>query len=275
MDFLTNPFTTALLFLYQLLANNIVLTIIVFTLVVRMLVFPLTYQQLKSSKAMQELQPRLKELQEKFKGDREKLAAAQMELYQKNGVNPLAGCLPLVVQFPILIGLYEAIGRSLSATPLQLLDLSHRVLVPGLANLIPLQHTFWIWNLGAPDTSYILPIIVVATTWVQQKLIMPVNANADPKDPTVAMSRNMTMIMPIMIGIFSLSFPAGLSIYWIVGNLVGIGQYTAMGRANFRNLFGRPAATPAVEFRQQEEKSDDQRTRWPSGDYGVQFVQFR
>ncbi len=248
MDFLTNPFTTALLFLYQLLGQNIVLTIVVFTIIIRLLTFPLTYQQQRSSKAMQELQPKLKELQEKYKGDREKLAAAQMELYQKNGVNPLAGCLPLVVQLPILLGLYGAISRSLAATPLQLLDLSHRVLVPGLSHLIPLQNSFWIWNLGAPDTSFILPIVVVASTWLQQKLIMPVNPNADPKDPTVAMSRNMTVMMPLMLGIFSINFASGLSIYWIVSNLAGVLQYALLGKVNVRQAFGlkRPEPTATV-----------------------------
>ncbi len=246
MDFLTNPFTTALLFLYQLLGQNIVLTIIVFTLLIRLLTFPLTYQQIKSTKMMQAIQPQLKEIQEKYKGDREKLAAAQMELYQKNGVNPFAGCLPLVVQFPILIGLYAAISRALAATPLQVLDLSHRILIPGLGNLIPLQNSFWVWNLALPDATFILTILVVASSWLQQKLLTPTNPNADPKDPTVAMTRNMTVMMPLMVGFFSTQVPSGLTIYWIVGNLASILQYAAMGRVDIRNLFGRPAPTPAI-----------------------------
>lgn len=258
MDFLTNPFTTALLFLYQILGQNIVLTIIVFTLIIRLLTFPLTYQQLKSSKAMQTLQPKLKELQEKYKGDREKLAAAQMELYRENGVNPLAGCLPLIVQLPILLGLYGAISRSLAATPLQVLDLGHRLLVPSLANLIPLQNSFWIWNLGVPDTTFILPIIVVATTWLQQKLIMPVNPNADPKDPSVAMSRNMTIMMPLMIGFFSINFASGLSIYWTVSNIAGILQYALLGKVDVRAAFGlkKPAAPAEVETSKKKKKAE-------------------
>lgn len=235
MDFLTNPFTTALLFFYQLLGQNIVLTIVVFTLAIRFLLLPLTYQQLKSTKATQELQPKLKEIQEKYKGDREKLAAAQMDLYKKNGINPMAGCLPLLVQFPILIGLYGAISRALSATPLQLLDLSHRILIPSLASMVPLQNKFWIWNLGQPDTSFILPVLVVASTWVSQKLITPV-PSTDPKDPSAAMSRQMLMIMPLITGFFSLQFASGLSMYWIVGNIAVIAQYFALGRANVRNL---------------------------------------
>ena len=153
MDFLTNPFTTALLFLYQFLGQNIVLTIVIFTILVRLLTFPLTQAQIKSSKAMQEVQPKMKKLQEKYKGDREKLAAAQMELYREHNINPMMGCLPLLIQLPVLLGLYGAISRSLASTPLQLLDLHHRILVPGLSQMIPLQNQFLWLNLAQPDQT--------------------------------------------------------------------------------------------------------------------------
>src|SRR5882672_8993546 len=165
MDFLTNPFTTALLLLYQILGQNIVLSIVVFTVLIRLLTFPLTQQQIKSSKAMQELQPKMKKMQEKYKGDREKLAAEQMKLYREHNINPLAGCLPLLIQMPVLLGLYGAISRSLAATPLQLLDLQHRIMLPGLSHLVPLQNQFLWLNLALPDQSFILPVLVVATTW--------------------------------------------------------------------------------------------------------------
>jgi len=237
MDFLTNPFTTALLFLYQLLGQNIFLTIVGFTVIIRLLLLPLTYQQLKSTKAMQTIQPKMKEIQEKYKGDREKLAKAQMDLYKENGVNPLAGCLPLVIQFPILIGLYGAITRALSATPLQLLDLSHRILVPGLATLIPMQNKFLFWNLAAPDQTYILPILVVASTWLSQKLLMPPPAaGSSGSDPSAAMSRNMMLMMPIMMFFFSLNVASGVSMYWVIGGLAVILQYAALGRVHVRNL---------------------------------------
>ena len=139
MDFLVNLFTTALLLLYQFLGQNIGLTIIVFTVLTRLATFPLTQQQIKSSKAMSDIQPKMKKLQEKYKNDREKLAAEQMRLYREHGVNPLMGCLPLVIQFPILIGLYGAIQRALANSPLQVLDLSHRILTPSLSHMLPLQ----------------------------------------------------------------------------------------------------------------------------------------
>jgi len=251
MDFLTNPFTTALLFLYQLLSQNIFLTILGFTVIIRLLLLPLTYQQLKSTKSMQTIQPKMKELQEKYKGDREKLARAQMELYQQNGVNPLAGCLPLVVQLPILYGLYGAISRALSANPLQLLDLSHRLLVPSLANLIPLQNHFLIWNLATPDTSYILPVLVIGSTWLSQKLLTPPPTGGG-NDASAAMSRNMLIMMPLLMGVFSLNIASGVAMYWVIGGLAVILQYAALGRLHIRNLMPaflasrlQPAGAPA------------------------------
>ncbi len=244
MDFLVNLFTTALLLLYQFLGQNIGLTIIVFTVLTRLATFPLTQQQIKSSKAMAEVQPKMKKLQEKYKNDREKLAAEQMRLYREHGVNPLMGCLPLLIQFPILIGLYGAIQRALATSPLQVLDLSHRILTPSLSHMLPLQQKFLWLNLGAPDPIYIMPILVVATTYLQSKLMTPTPTSTDPKDPSAAMARNMTLMMPLMIGLFSLQFPSGLSIYWVFSNLAGIAQYAMLGKIDIRNLIGRkPAPT--------------------------------
>ncbi|MEP7285181.1 MAG: YidC/Oxa1 family membrane protein insertase [Chloroflexota bacterium] len=248
MDFLTNPFTTALLFLYQFLGQNIVLTIVIFTILIRVLTFPLTQQQIKSSKAMQEVQPVMKKLQEKYKGDREKLAAEQMKLYKENNINPLMGCLPLLIQLPILLGLYGAISRALSATPLQLLDLHSRILVPGLSDMLPLHNQFLWLNLALPDQSFILPVLVVVTTYLQSKLMTPPPAaGADPNDPSAAMSRNMTLMMPLMIGMFSLSFASGLSIYWVVSNIAGILQYAMLGKVDIKNLFGGRSTQVVVE----------------------------
>jgi len=262
-DFLTAPFTTALLLLYQLLGQNIILTIVMFTILVRLLTYPLTYQQLKSAKVMQEIQPKMKKLQEKYKGNREQLAQEQMKLYQEHGVNPLAGCLPLLIQFPILIGLYAAIYRALAASPLQILDLYHRILIPGLSPLVPMQNKFLWLNLAAPDPIFLLPVLVVATTWLQQKLMTPPATSGDPNDPSAAMSRNMQIMMPLMIGWFSLQFASGLSIYWVVGNIMSVAQYAAMGRVNWGNLFGK--AKPAViEEAPEEVKTSKKRKALPA-----------
>lgn len=237
-DLILNPFVTVLILLYQVLGQNIVLAIIAFTVLIRLLTHPLTIQQQRSSKAMQELQPQLKKIQEKYKGDREKLSQAQMDLYREYGINPLGGCLPLLIQLPILIGLYQAIIQVLGATPLQLIDLAGRILIPGLDRLIPLQNQFLWMNLAQPDPYYVLPILVLVTTWFQQRLITP-PSTGDDGGQAAAMTRSMSTVMPIMFFFFSLSFASGLSIYFVVSNLIGIVQYSLMGKTDIRALFGR------------------------------------
>ncbi len=241
-DIIINPFITILLFLYEILGGNVVLAIIVFTILVRLATYPLTMKQQRSTKAMQEIQPELKKIQEKYKNDRERAAAAQWELYREHGVNPLAGCLPLLIQFPILIGLYRAIVATLAATPLQLLDLSGRLWVKDLSSAVPMDSRFLWLNLAVPDPLYVLPILVVLTTWLQQKLLMPASPASSggdkATDQAAAMSRQMMMIMPIMFGIFALSFASGLSIYFIVSNIIGIGQYAMMGKIDLKQALG-------------------------------------
>lgn len=242
LDIIVNPFITILLFLYQILGGSIVLAIITFTILVRLATYPLTMKQQRSTKAMQELQPELKKLQEKYKNDRERLAQAQWELYRERGVNPLAGCLVLIVQLPILLGLYRAIVATLAATPNQLLDLSGRLWVPSLSNLVPMQNQFLWLNLAVPDPLYVLPILVVATTFLQQKLLMPsmqTQSTGDKaSDQAAQISRQMMVIMPLMFGFFALSFASGLSIYFIASNFIGVIQYAMMGKIDVKRVLG-------------------------------------
>jgi YidC/Oxa1 family membrane protein insertase len=243
-DFIINPFVTTLTFLYSVLGTNIVLSIIVFTVLVRLITYPLTMQQQRSTKAMQQLQPELKKLQEKYKNDKEKLAAEQMQLYRQFGINPLGGCLPMVVQFPVMLGLYQAIIFSLAATPYQLLELSGRLMIPGLDHLVPLQNSFLGLNLTQPPSglqpiSFALPILVVITTWLQFKMTMPASAppaEGEKPNQAAAMSQSMGTIMPVMYGFFALQFSVGLSIYFIVSNLVGIAQYAMMGKVDLKGM---------------------------------------
>ena len=242
-----DPMVNALLFLYNMLGNNYVAALFVLTVFIRAITFPLTQRQLSSSKRMQELQPELEKLKKKHGGDQEAMAAKQMELFREHGVNPLGGCLPTLIQFPILIGLYQAITQTLAASPLQLLDLSQHVYatLPNLADLVPLQSRFLWLDLAGPDPFYILPVLVAVTTFLQQKLLT--TAGADPQQ--AAMTQSMQITMPLLLGFWALTFPAGLSIYWIVSSVIGIGQYAAIGRVAFVNrLLGREA-------------SDDSKTR--------------
>ena len=179
MDIIVNVFVTLLTFLYSVLNHDMVLAIVVFTIITRLLLYPLTAQSLRSSKAMQQLQPELKALQEKYKDDREKLAQEQMAMYRQYGINPLGGCLPMIIQMPIFFALYGAIQFALAASPTHLLDLSGRLLVPGLDNAIPLNASWLGMNLALPPNisespiGFVLIGFIVVTTWMQMKLSMP------------------------------------------------------------------------------------------------------
>jgi YidC/Oxa1 family membrane protein insertase len=143
------------------------------------------------------------------------------------GFNPLGGCLPLLIQFPILIGLYNAIMRTLAVTPFSLLELGKHIygFLPNLSSLVPVDSIFLgLLDLGQPDKLFIIPILVVVTTYFSTKLTTP--PSTDPQ--TRQTSQMMTMMMPIMFGFFMLSAPAGLGIYWIASNVIGMGQYYLM-----------------------------------------------
>jgi YidC/Oxa1 family membrane protein insertase len=236
-----DPMVNVLIWFYGLFGNNYILAILVLTVLIRLITLPLTWQQQKSAASMQQLQPEIKKIQEKYKGEPEMLQQKTMELYRQAGANPLGGCLPSLIQFPILIGLYQAITRSLAASPLQLIDLSQHIYLnapawlPNPADMIPLESRFWWLNLAQPDPLFILPILVVVTTWLQQKLLTP-PSTADSQ--AAAMNRSMQLTMPLFIGYISITLPSGLSVYWIVSNIIGFIQYAAMGRASLKNLFG-------------------------------------
>ncbi|GIK28519.1 MAG: YidC/Oxa1 family membrane protein insertase [Chloroflexi bacterium] len=261
MDFLLNPFITILTLLYSVFGNNIVLAIVALTVIIRLATSPLLLQQQKSTEGMQLLQPQLKKLQEKYKGDRERIAAAQMELYKEYKINPLSGCLPLLIQLPILFALYGAINYGLGATPFQVVDLSGRLLIPGLDSLVPLDKLWLGLDLTQPPTvagfspaAVILPLLVLATTWLQSKLTLPPQNPDDKNNPTASMTRSMTTIMPLMFGFFALTFSVGLSIYFIVSNVVGIVQYTMLGKAHWNQVIGRGPSGPAPKHEQTAEE---------------------
>ena len=223
-----NPMVNAMLLFYGLMGQQFILAIIALTILIRVIVFPLSLKQQRSMMVMQAMQ-RSKEwqdIQKKYKGDREKLAQEQMRLYREYGVNPAGGCLPTLIQFPVLIGLYQSILRVLAVSPLQLVDLAPRVYLPGLAALVPLNDRFLWLNLGSPDPFYVLPILVVATTWAQQKLLTPPN----PDPHAAGMNQSMQVMLPLMFGFFALSFSSALSIYFVISNVVGVAQYGIINR---------------------------------------------
>lgn len=213
-----NPMINLLLLFYRFLGQQTIIAIAVLTLLVRLLVLPLTLRQQKSVQRLQELQPELEKIQKKYAKDPEKRAQEQMKIYQKAGVNPLGGCLPTLLQFPILIGLWQSIVRVLAVSPLDLLKLSQNVwpFIPNLSTLIPLDSQFLWLDLGQPDRFFVLPVLVVVTSWLSQKISTP-----PPADPnSAAMTQQMQIMMPLMFGMISISYASGLSIYFVISNLI-------------------------------------------------------
>jgi YidC/Oxa1 family membrane protein insertase len=222
--FIFNPMVNILLFIYALI-GNFGIAIILFTLLIRALTLPFYGQQQKAMKKQQALMAskEWQDMQKKYAKDKEKLSQEQMRLYREAGVNPLGGCLPALIPWPIMIGLYQSIIMVMGAQPEQLMELSkHLYNLPQLIAAVPVQSFFLGLNLaGTPSgIGYIVPIIVLASTWVQQKMM-----TVPTTDPQAAqMNQSMQLMMPLFIGYISLSFPIGLSLYWIVFNVVGIIQ---------------------------------------------------
>ena len=179
------------------------LAIIIMTILIKLLLYPLTKRQIASTKAMSRIQPRMKELQMRYRDDKMKLNEELSKLYKKEGVNPLAGCLPLVIQMPIMIGIFYGIR-----------DFNYE----GPSSFL------WMQSIGQPDPYYILPILSALTTYIQSRQSMPPSDN-----PT---GKVMLYFMPLFIGYISLKFPTGLVLYWVVMNLMQIGQQFFMDRAD-------------------------------------------
>jgi YidC/Oxa1 family membrane protein insertase len=253
-DAFISLFINALLFIYQLVGNFGV-AIILFTILIRLVTHPLTVKQMKGAQGMQELQKNKKwqEMQVKYKGDKEKLAQEQMKLYKELGINPLASCLPTLIQFPVIIGLYQAVIQALAASPIELLGLTRHVW-PGMLQIsaiIPLNSQFLWMDLGAPERLNlpflpfgipVLALVVMASTYVQSKLMQQPTMGSG-QDQAAMMGKMMNIYMPFLMGYLALTLASGLSLYFLVSNVVGILQYALMGKVNWSNLL--PARKPA------------------------------
>ncbi|MCT4584725.1 MAG: YidC/Oxa1 family membrane protein insertase [Peptostreptococcaceae bacterium] len=214
MDAISNLLGTLLHVIYNLV-NNYGIAIILFTVVVRLALLPLTFKQTKSMKEMQVIQPKIKEIQEKYKNNKEVLNQKVMEVYQKHNVNPMAGCLPLLVQFPILIGLFRALRD-----PAKYVFGSPEVYASINSNFL------WLENLSNPDL-WILPILAAITTYLSSKMMQPKLKKGQKQDQTQMM---MLYFFPLMMLVWGRSFPAGLTLYWVVGNLFQMTQQFFIGR---------------------------------------------
>lgn len=198
------PLSWFITMIAEFLNENYGLAIILVTVVIRLLLVPLNVKQIKSTRAMQEVQPQLQELQKKYASKdantQQKLQQETMQLFQKNGVNPLAGCLPILVQMPIFIAMYHAIRRTTEIA----------------------THDFLWFQLGTPD--FVLPILTALFTFLQQKLMMSTNSAANSNPQMRLQLQIMLYVMPIMIGVMAFFFPAALALYWVTGNIFMVFQ---------------------------------------------------
>lgn len=199
-------------FVYVLFPNKNIsygLAIIFFTFLIRMILLPLNIKQIKSSLKMQELQPELKKIQEKYKNDPQKSQAETMKIYKEKGVNPFGGCLPMLIQWPILIALYYAFRT-----------------IPNLSGV----HFLWIKDLSKSANpkdmlSYILPILSAITTYFSYTTMSYNNSpNGTDNSNNPMSSGTMSVTMSLVMGWMTASVSAALAIYWVVGNLFMIGQ---------------------------------------------------
>lgn len=192
------------------------LSIILITVLIRLAILPLMIKQIKSTKAMQVIQPELAKLQEKYKSKdaitRQKLQQERLLLMEKYNINPMAGCLPLFIQMPILLGFYQAIMRTEE-----------------------LKGNSFIWfELASPDPYFLLPILAGVSTFIQQKVM----TKGQEGNPQIVM---MLWLMPVMIIIFSLYLPSALPLYWIVGNIFSIIQSYFIQTPEITNITTQPA----------------------------------
>ena len=215
-----NPLINIIVISSHYLFGSFGLTIIVLTIVIRVLTFPLTLKQLRVSKAMQGIQAQMTELRQKHAKDKQKLAQEQMRLYKESGMNPLGCILPMLIQMPVWIALYQAIIRVLAVAPEDFLGLSRSLYSawPLGFSLVPMESRFLWLDLASPDRLLILPILVGASMWVQQK--MTTVQSTDPSQQS--QNQMMLWMMPIMFAFLTLSFPSGLALYWAASNIIGI-----------------------------------------------------
>lgn len=198
---IAKPLLYTLKFFYKY-THNYGIAIIIITVIIKILFFPLTHKSYKSMKDMQKLQPKMTELKEKYKNDRDAMNRAMMELYRTHKVNPLGGCLPMLVQIPVFFALYKALMFSI--------ELRHAPFV------------FWITDLSAKDPYYVTPIIMGATMFIQQKM------TPSTMDP---MQAKMMLALPVIFTFMFLNFPSGLVIYWLVNNILTIAQQAYINHA--------------------------------------------
>lgn len=222
-DIIAKPLLLSLKFFYKYIGNY-GLAIILITIIIKILFWPLANKSFKSMKGMQSIQPEIAKLKEKYKDNKEEFAKQQMALYKQYNVNPLGGCLPMLLQIPVFISLYRVLADSI--------ELRH-------ADFI----SFWINDLSAKDPTYIAPLLMGASMFLQQKM------TPSAADPTQA---KMMMFMPLIFTVMFLSFPSGLVIYWLLNNVLSIAQQLYINKKS--NVPGGNECSPSKPKQKQSKK---------------------
>jgi len=257
------PVTNILIVMSHYLADNFGLAVIALTVIVNLILLPLTMSQIRSSKMMQDMQPKLAELQKKYAKDKQKLAQEQMRLYKESGVKPAGCALTLIIQMPVWIALYQAIMLALAVAPEGLLNLAKYLYSWDVVYAsLPLSRHFLGMDLALPNL--ILALLVGVTMWLQQKMSM-----TPQTDPRQAQQANMMLwMMPLIFAYMALNFPAGLSLYWVTSSVFRIIlQYRTTGWGGLRKQTPQPSDSDKkyVKFEAEQKKK-------PTFDTGADIV---
>lgn len=212
------PLFNALIFLYNTIAfESFGIAVILLTLIIRLILYPLNKKAIESQKALNALQPKIKEIQTKFKSDRVKQSEELMKVYQENKINPASGCLPILIQLPILIALYQVFFRGLDPASLD-----------ALYSFVSRPEAIDPWFFGLVDLSKsnaIMAVLAGALTYVQSRMMMPKQAaNSGASDFSAIMQKQMLYMMPVITVFITWKLPSGLALYWIVTTLFSIFQ---------------------------------------------------
>lgn len=249
IDAIAELFGGVITFIYNFVPN-FGATIIILTVMVKLVTFPLNNKQIQTTRRMQMLQPEMKRIQQKYKDDKQKQNQAVSEFMKENNMNPVAGCLPLLVQLPILIGIFRILRE-----PDHFLDMEkiNRYLFQGpeFIDLMAIPTVGFDNFLGDISIYYIFPLIAGATTYLYSRMSTPAEGS----------QKMMVYMMPAMITVFSFSFPVGLVIYWTMNNLFSIGQHKLIDRLDSRKAEKEPG-----DKAKEKDKAAANKKEAPAGD---------
>ncbi len=214
------PIFNLLIWLYDILpTHDLGLSILLLTIVVKTILLPLSLAQIRAQRALQELQPHLEDLKTKHKDDKAALAQAQMQLFSEKKINPLASCIPLLIQLPFLFALFYVLSEGLKN------GARYELLYPFVANPGALNETFLGWFSLVDKGNIVLAALNGIGQFVQVKMIMPAPAQKKEgaqEDMAAMMNKQMMFLMPIMIGVMSYSFPNGIGVYFLAQTLLQV-----------------------------------------------------